>query len=199
MDENPEVLHKPTASGEEEPAEESAEAAAKAKGKRKAAVKKPAANAKAAMKKPASKVKAASKKKKLAQIDVAMASEPPVFKRKLSGDALKMLKKRTTFAGRRRPDGEVAKHRFEALKEAYFVVIAPKFSCPSQQEVRCFINGCFMFLNSVVCCFHCSVNHLKPKPNYKTHLCQEIFNCLETGGVLDLCLRKPPVKPEQRP
>ena len=49
--------------------------------------------------------------------------------------------KRTTFAGRRCPEGDVPKQRFLSMMETYAAMIFPKLKSPSQCEAS-LIGGC---------------------------------------------------------
>ncbi|CAE7769949.1 HERC1 [Symbiodinium sp. CCMP2592] len=55
-------------------------------------------------------------------------------KAKLGGDTVDPVLTRLTFAGRRRPDGGLAKDRFVALEVAYFTFVTPLLESPSTHE-----------------------------------------------------------------
>ena len=59
-------------------------------------------------------------------------------KAKLGGDTLVPGMSRLTFAGRRTPDGGLAKDRFVALQVAYFTFVTPVLESPSTHEAVCF-------------------------------------------------------------
>ena len=65
----------------------------------------------------------------------AMKARPKV----LAEDSNKKAK-RTTFAGRRCPEGEIPKARFQSMMETYASMIAPQLGSPSQCEA-CFLDG----------------------------------------------------------
>ena len=58
-------------------------------------------------------------------------------KAKLGGDTLVPGMSRLTFAGRRTPDGGLAKDRFVALQVAYFTFVTPVLESPSTHEAVC--------------------------------------------------------------
>ena len=82
------------------------------------------------LKRPAAKV---VQVKKIAPVTTAAKSAPKA-KSKVEKEPPVKRPKRSTFAGRRCPEGDVPKARFLSMMETYTAMITPKLESPSQFE-----------------------------------------------------------------